>query len=153
MVGGGISAGAYIAATGGAFGAEQPSKQDADHVVMYDLPEWQRLQKEHGARCTDLHQCPYGAETAKPTSIMSLRWDSTPLVRWCDHPKQWVWEPLSASSGYWVWSAHDRKVQQKSAEGGWATADQSAYPTDLNRALAQQLAAEDCARGMGRMQG
>ena len=118
------------------FGIENPEPWEG-HVSLFLLPEVQRLAELPGIAVNDFDQCQLGAETAKPTRLLS---SGLGLGHWswrCNHKKKhWSyidWKGNKCSK----WGAHPPLVGRRREDGRPATAGAAAYPTEMNRLLAE----------------
>ena len=109
-------------------------------VSLFNLPEWQDLARRPGVRSWDFHQCPMGAETAKPTRILSWGMDLSPLIGTCSHPKQWWTFRDHKNKRRSVWAAHPPLAGRRREDGSMATKAAAAYPAEMNGRLAAAVA-------------
>ena len=88
-----------------------------------------------GAKIAVLDQCMYGADSTKPTQLLYhfARFDG--LETRCNHPV--VCQHLP--NGKEVWAAHPPSVGVKTNAGDFATKAVSAYPSQLNKAIADVI--------------
>ena len=108
-------------------------------VSLFNLPEWKQLAELPGVVTTDFHQCPMGAETSKPTRIISKGLDLSNLRGSCNHPKR-----------HWEYTDHRRRKRSVFArhpplagrlrdDGSMATKAAAAYPSEMNKRLAASI--------------
>ena len=92
-------------------------------------------------RQTHWHQCPMGAETAKPTRILHWGIDLSALAGRCNHPKQsWTFRTLSGKNKT-VFAPHPPLADRRREDGSMATKAAAAYPAEMNRRIAEAIAA------------
>ena len=105
-------------------------------VSLFNLPEWRQLAALPGVSAWDFHQCPMGAETAKPTRMLAWRVDLRGLLGRCTHPAQeWQWQD---HRWRWrtSWGPHPPLKGRRREDGTMATKAAAAYPREMNRRLA-----------------
>ena len=107
---------------GRGFAVEQPwpwGERGADAPSMFELDQFADLQRQ-GAKTVVFDQCMYGASSPKPTQILYhfARFDG--LAARCHHPA----------------GSHAPTVGVKTKAGDFATKALSAYPSQLNKAIA-----------------
>ena len=107
-------------------------------VSLYNLPEWKALLDIPGTKFIDFHQCPMGAETAKPTRILYWGCDMSQLAGKCDHPPQWWNFSDFKNQPKSVWSPHPPLVGRK-RDNSFASKASAAYPATMNWRIAQAL--------------
>ena len=117
------------------WGIENPDPRD-NPVSLFNLPEWQALLTLPGAQVIDFHQCPMGAETAKPTRVLHVGLDLSSLSGTCSHPKQWWNYTDHQGRQRHKFGAHPPLVGRRRADGAMATKDAAAYPGEMNLRLA-----------------
>ena len=109
---------------------------DGNPVSLFNLPEWRQLAAKPGVRAWDFHQCPMGAETAKPTRVLASGLDLTSLIGFCNHPpREWHYQD---HRGRWrtSWGPHPPIKGRRREDGTMATKAAAAYPGEMNRRLA-----------------
>ena len=109
-------------------------------MSLFNLPEWKQLAKTPGVNVTDFHQCPMGAETSKPTRIISKGLDLTSLLGTCSHPKKhWKYKDQGRQEQT-VFARHPPLAGRLRDDGSMATKAAAAYPTEMNKRLAAAIA-------------
>ena len=89
-----------------------------------------------GAKTVQFDQCRYGAGTTKPTELLFFNARFDRLNAKCNHPVVAWRQP----HGKKIWAPHRPCVGTKTATGEFATSALSAYPEELNLALARIIA-------------
>jgi hypothetical protein len=103
------------------------------HPSLFLLPELVELQKDARVTSSNFDQCTLGAETTKPTRIVSSGLAVSKFSTRCTHPyKQWKfmgwdWQP-TASFG-----AHPPLFGRRRESGEPATKASAAYPYAMNK--------------------
>jgi len=110
-------------------------------VSIFLLPEMLRLLESAGVDYVDFHQCPMGAETAKPTRVVSVHCDMSSLVGWCDHRPQWWRYRTPARRWARCFRPHPPLKGRILDDGSWATAAAAAYPSEMYRRIAEAFVA------------
>ena len=112
---------------------------DGNPVSLFNLPEWQALRAQHGVSTYDFHQCHMGAETAKPTRIMSEGIDLSALLGTCSHPKKtWHFTDFRGRRRS-VFASHPPLAGRRRENGDMATKAAAAYPGEMNRRIAAAI--------------
>ena len=112
-------------------------------VSLFNLPEWRSLANLPEVDHVDFHQCPMGAETAKPTRILFWGLDLANLVGFCNHAKQWWTFTTHSGKQRSVFAPHPPLAGRRREDGNMATKAAAAYPAELNLRLAKAIAASD----------
>ena len=105
-----------------------------EHPSLFVLPELLELQQDPRVITANFDQCTLGAETTKPTRIVSSGLDLSKFGTRCCHPHQhwhfmgWNWQPTSS------FGAHPPLFGRRRASGEPATKASAAYPYDMNKA-------------------
>ncbi len=120
------------------FAIENPEPSDG-HISLFVLPEFVTLADLPGVRTVDFDQCPFEAETAKPTRILYYGADLSGLVGRCNHTKQW--HSFQDWKGYTQhqFSAHPPLAGRRRESGELATKQAGAYPGPLNQAIVDAI--------------
>ena len=120
-----------VVQVGGGYIMENPEPWEG-YPSIWDLQEIKELQEKTGGSIMDIHQCPYGAETQKPTRLLYKKVKCEVLTARCKHPvRRWV-----DDKGKEYWAPHPRSVQRKREDGSYATKALGAWPRGLNKAFA-----------------
>ena len=120
------------------FGIENPEPWP-NHVSLFLLPEVQELASCEGVSHANFDQCRLGAETAKPTRLLSFGLDLSEWSWRCNHNKQmWSFTDWSGNQCS-KWGAHPPLIGRKRDDGRPATAGAAAYPTEMNERLAKAI--------------
>ena len=120
---------------GGGFAIENPPPHDGN-VSLWDLDIIVKLEKDTQASSVDFDQCPYGAESQKPTRIMYKSGDFFVLELQCNHPvRDW-----KDDRGRPYRARHPPLVGRWLPDGRRATKAAAAYPGDLNEGIAYCIA-------------
>ena len=110
-------------------------------VSLFNLPEWLELASTPGVQCVDFHQCPMGAETAKPTRMLYFLMDLGSLAGRCNHPtRKWTYTDHK-SAVRTKWGPHPPLANRLREDGSMATKSAAAYPSEMNRRIARAIAA------------
>jgi len=118
---------------------ENPSPA-GNPVSLFNLPEWKQLAETPGVTVTDFHQCPMGAETSKPTRIISKGLNLTSLLGSCTHPKRhWKYTDHKGQKQT-VFARHPPLAGRLRDDGSMATKAAAAYPAEMNKRLAAAIA-------------
>ena len=121
------------------FGLENPRPRKGI-VSMFDLSEFVSLAALRGVSTVDFDQCPYGAETAKPTRVIFSEVDLTVLFAQCNHePREWTWKDWHGRT-VTARRPHPPLAGRLRDSGEPATKAAAAYPSDLNLRLAEAFA-------------
>ena len=116
------------------FGIENPAPWPGFPSIFL-LPEFITLSQTPGVKAVDFDQCPFGAETAKPTRVLYALVNMQHLQGRCNHPKQtwhytdWWGRPQS------TYAAHPPLYNRRRESGEPATKSAAAYPYALNKAI------------------
>jgi hypothetical protein len=127
------------AAVGGGFALEYPAVIFDDQASLSLLSEAKDLDKICGVFDWTTDQCPFGAETTKPTTFKAKTNGSrelwTAAARKCTHVESWM--NIQDNRGNWTWQLrkHAPLIAMKSASGQWATAAAETYPQELDDML------------------
>ena len=120
------------------FGIENPEPWPG-YVSLFLLPEVQELSRLSDVTCTNFDQCRLGAETAKPTRLLSFGLDLTQWTWRCQHEYQsWRYTDWNGNECE-KWVPHPPLVGRKREDGRPATAGAAAYPSEMNELLAQAI--------------
>ena len=132
----GIACREVMAAGGWGFGVEQPAPVDGLPSLLHLEP----LQLEDlGAVDVIFHQCPFGADSVKPTCIRYVGGSFDQLAQHqCTHPKV-TWTDERTGESYEA--PHQRLAGRKLPNGKWATESAQHYSDLLNETLASCIAA------------
>ena len=123
---------------GTCFGIENPEPWPG-FVSLYLLPEMQDLSRLPGVTCANFDQCRLGAETAKPTRLLSFGLDLSQWAWRCHHtPKSWQYTDWKGNACV-KWGPHPPLVGRKREDGRPATAGAAAYPVEMNGRLASAI--------------
>ena len=110
-----------------------------DHVSMFDLEEWQEFLRLPKVRVVKFDQCMLGAETPKPTMVVYWGMDLSGLEGRCNHePQRWEYTDLNGKVRY-AWRPHAPLQGRRRQGSEMATAAASAYPSGMNRAIAEEV--------------
>jgi hypothetical protein len=136
-----IDAGTLCAEVGVGFAIECPAIIFKSQVSMLQFPSAKKLDTIPGVINLVTDQCPFGAESRKPTNFKvkvnrkEELWRTT-LAAQCDHVSQnWDWQDPKGNS-WKSWSPHPPLIGRKREDGSWATSKAENYPTKLNATLA-----------------
>ena len=110
-------------------------------VSLFNLPEWVTFAARPEVRTLDFHQCPMGAETAKPTRVIYWGMDLQALQGRCNHPKQWWRFRDHQGRQRTVFASHPPLAGRIREDGSMATKAAAAYPSEMNRRIAEAAAA------------
>ena len=122
---------------------ENPEPRD-NPVSFFRLPEWVRLAALSGVEVWDFDQCPMGAETAKPTRLLTFKVDCTALLGRCGHPCQsWHYTDFKGQAKS-HWGPHPPLVNRRRSNGEMATKQAALYPSEMNLRLAEALSKTSC---------
>ena len=120
------------------FGIENPEPWPG-YVSLFLLPEMQELSRLPNVTCTNFDQCCLGAETAKPTRLLSFGLDLTQWTWRCHHEsKSWRYTDWKGNACL-KWGPHPPLVGRKREDGRPATAGAAAYPSEMNELLANAI--------------
>ena len=120
------------------FGIENPEPWPG-YVSLYFLPEMQELARLPNVSCTILDQCSLGAETAKPTRLLSFGLDLSQWTWRCRHEaKSWRYTDWKGNACL-KRGPHPPLVGRKREDGRPATAGAAAYPSKMNELLAKSI--------------
>ena len=111
-----------------------------DHVSLFELEEYGEFSKLPGVKIVDFDQCRHGAESAKPTRIMYWGMDLSRLKGRCNHPLQECTYVDMHNRSKTCWRSHPPIIKKKSGSD-FATKAIGAYPSNMNRIIAEQVAA------------
>ena len=122
---------------------ENPDPSD-NPVSLFHLPEWVDLARSPHVRTWDFHQCPMGAETAKPTRMLSWGIDLSNLLGSCTHAKRMWHYTDHAGKKVQKFAAHPPLAGRRREDGTMATKAAAAYPADMNFRLAAAVSKARC---------
>ena len=125
---------------GKGFAIENPKPwRSPECASMFDFEEIVELSRRPGVGSTDLHQCMYGAESAKPTRVLFGGMDLSSLRTVCNHPFKYWWCDYKDNDNKrvqeWQWARHPKLVRTRLDDGSWATKAAAAYPGPFNAAI------------------
>ena len=126
------------------FAIENPTPwNDPRCASMFDFQEIAGLRELPGVEFLDFDQCTMGAGSAKPTRIVYCGIQISGWSRQCDHRPRYHWCEYKDASGHpvgeWQWGAHPKMVRSRGLDGSWASKAAAAYPSDMNKAIAQAI--------------
>ena len=118
---------------------EQPAHIDKSDPSLFQFAEFKDLVKATGATFTALDQCRFGGQATKPTWVLGARINFSPLALRCNHG----FKNYKSSKGDTYRSPHPRVYGEwvRGDTGRWQrkSAGLSAYPGDLNAAIAKAI--------------
>ena len=120
---------------------ENPEPRD-NPVSFFRLPEWVQLAALDKVETWDFDQCPMGAETPKPTRLLTFKVDCRPLLGRCGHPCQWWTYKDFQWRTKQHWGPHPPLVNRRRENGEMATKRAAMYPSEMNHRLALAIAAQ-----------
>ena len=131
---------------GRSFLVENPPRRN-DQPTLWDLPDFMELAALPGVEYAEGDQCPFGAETQKPTGWLyfKVKLDELPKFK-CTHPLKW-WTDENGKS---YRAAHQSLVGRwrtnYKGERERASRALAAYPSRLNDFLARRITEVECLR-------
>jgi hypothetical protein len=128
-------------ANGCGFAIEYPSIVFPDQASLCLLEEAKALDELPQVFDWNTHQCPFGGDSQKPTTIKAYTngdrqlWLDASL--WCKHEERW--QRPSGSDSDWTWCKHLPITGRRTAGQQWATSSTENYPEAFNRKLAELI--------------
>ena len=106
------------------------------YASAFQFDEWQQIAVMPGVGTIDFDQCSMGAETAKPTRLLTWGVDLSSIHgRRCDHPHRcWAWSDAQGRPRR-SWGPHPPLVGRRRSNGEYATRAAAAYPAAFNEPL------------------
>ena len=106
------------------------------YASAFQFDEWQQIAVMPGVGTIDFDQCSMGAETAKPTRLLTWGVDLSSIHgRRCDHPHRcWAWSDAQGRPRR-SWGPHPPLVGRRRSNGEYATRAAAAYPAAFNELL------------------
>jgi hypothetical protein len=133
---------AKVAITRGCgFAIEYPSIIFPGQASLCQLEEAKALDESALVFDWDTHQCPYGGDSQKPTTLKVYTngdrklWLDSSL--WCEHKERW--QCPADSEIDWTWCRHLPLTGRRVAGKRWATSKAENYPEAFNRKLVELI--------------